>query len=330
MIICPNCNHENPDEAAQCELCYSPLPATSNCPECGASVQADATFCGQCGHNLKASTPSGAIPPTIVNGDSADESAQVESAIPPTVDSFTLESEIPATQSKKNQIPETELASSSTPPPESEEQVLTPNRVAESDLPQQVQAARESSLEENPWVYETPSADQGSVGGWPHQHLERDQIESSPEVDAASTTPDSMVEIKPEKESSSIPPKIAPPPSSNATQLQLVKASLLHVQTNTQIEIPQQLAVVHIGKPNSQIPPDVDVSGFPNSEIVSRVHADIRVEGDAFFLEDMGSSNGTYVNHTPLLTGDRHRLRTGDRIALGKGDKVTFIFQAEQ
>ncbi|MFM6181062.1 MAG: zinc-ribbon domain-containing protein, partial [Dolichospermum sp.] len=26
MIVCPNCNHPNPDGAVQCEACYSPLP----------------------------------------------------------------------------------------------------------------------------------------------------------------------------------------------------------------------------------------------------------------------------------------------------------------
>jgi pSer/pThr/pTyr-binding forkhead associated (FHA) protein len=111
------------------------------------------------------------------------------------------------------------------------------------------------------------------------------------------------------------------------TRLQIQTASLLHVQTQTRIELSYALPVIHIGKPNDQIPPDVDVSGFPDSEIVSRVHADIRVEGDTFYIEDMGSSNGTYINHTPLLPGNRHRLRSGDRIGLGKGDKVTFIFQ---
>jgi pSer/pThr/pTyr-binding forkhead associated (FHA) protein len=102
---------------------------------------------------------------------------------------------------------------------------------------------------------------------------------------------------------------------------------LLHVQTNTLIELPLNLSVIHIGKPNERIPPDVDVSGFPNSEIVSRIHADIRVEGDSFYIEDVGSSNGTYVNNLPLPLGNRHRLRPGDRIALGKGDRVTFLFQ---
>jgi len=51
------------------------------------------------------------------------------------------------------------------------------------------------------------------------------------------------------------------------------------------------------------------------------------VEGDACYLEDVGSSNGTYVNNTPLPKGNRHRLRPGDRISLGKGDLVTFLFQ---
>jgi pSer/pThr/pTyr-binding forkhead associated (FHA) protein len=109
--------------------------------------------------------------------------------------------------------------------------------------------------------------------------------------------------------------------------LQQVTARLLHIQTDREIELPQNLSVIHMGKPNDRIPPDVDVSGFPNSEIVSRIHADIRVEGDAHYIEDVGSSNGTYINNLPLLPGNRHRLRPGDRISLGKGDMVTFLFQ---
>jgi pSer/pThr/pTyr-binding forkhead associated (FHA) protein len=75
------------------------------------------------------------------------------------------------------------------------------------------------------------------------------------------------------------------------------------------------------------IPPDIDVSGFPDSDIVSRIHADIRAEGGSFYFEDTGSSNGTYINNLPLPAGNRHKLRAGDRISLGKGDKVSFVFQ---
>lgn len=122
---------------------------------------------------------------------------------------------------------------------------------------------------------------------------------------------------------------VAPPPIATATQLQTQAASLIHVQTQTTLELPQGLTVIHLGKPNEKVPPDVDVSGFANSDVVSRVHADIRVEEDIYYLEDTGSANGTYVNHTPLAPGNRHRLRSGDRLSLGKGDLVTFIFQID-
>jgi pSer/pThr/pTyr-binding forkhead associated (FHA) protein len=80
-----------------------------------------------------------------------------------------------------------------------------------------------------------------------------------------------------------------------------------------------------LGKSNDRIPPDIDMSGLPNSEFVSRIHADIRVEGDAYYIEDVESSNGT-INNMPFYLAT-HRLRPGDRIALGKGDMVTFLFQ---
>jgi pSer/pThr/pTyr-binding forkhead associated (FHA) protein len=82
-----------------------------------------------------------------------------------------------------------------------------------------------------------------------------------------------------------------------------------------------------MGKPNDRVPPDIDVSGFPDAEVVSRLHADIRVEGDSYYIEDAGSSNGTYINNTPLPKGNRHRLRQGDRVSLGKGDLVSFLLK---
>lgn len=234
MIVCPNCSHQNPDGAQACEACFTPLPATTACPYCGAPVQTDASFCGQCGSNLKTpNTPNVAEKPAA-------------SSLP---DPVILEKEPPESVIK---------STTSLPDPES---------------------------------------------------------------------PATVVSQPPEPlENLTIPP--LPAPSLHGkTQLQQQFARLQHIQTNTTIELPQNLSVIHIGKPNDQIPPDIDVSGFPNSEVVSRIHADIRVEGDAYYIEDVGSSNGTYINHNPLLPGNRHRLRSGDRISLGKGDLVTFLFQ---
>lgn len=118
-----------------------------------------------------------------------------------------------------------------------------------------------------------------------------------------------------------------PAPSNSQTQLQQQSARLLHIKTNKSIELPQHLPVIHVGKPNDKVPPDIDVSGLADSDVVSRIHANIRMEGDGYYIEDVGSANGTYINNMPLAVGNRHRLRPGDRISLGKNDLVTFLFQ---
>ncbi|MGB2925490.1 MAG: FHA domain-containing protein [Limnothrix sp.] len=232
MISCPNCNHQNPDGAVQCEACYTPLPLAISCPQCGASVQENATFCGQCGFNLKANA-------TSSNGTNTEVPSTV---VPPQPDASEADFDL-------IEIPEIEIL----------------------------------EIEES-----TPA-------------LEPDAA-ASPEPEAQPTAP-------------------------AATMIQTQSAKLLHVQTDVPLTIASGLSVVHIGKPNDVVPPDIDVSGFPNSEVVSRVHADLRLEEGSYYIEDTGSSNGTYINHVPLTVGNRHRLRAGDRIALGKGDKVTFIFQ---
>lgn len=226
MTSCPNCNHQNPDGAVQCEACYTPLPLATACPQCGASVQENATFCGQCGFNLKANvTPATAVP-------------------------------------------------------------------------------EPSSSSETPLAEEEPTA---ALSAFPNGTEEN----STPAATVAMATPTAAS---------------AP----MATTIQTQSVQLLHVQTDVPLNVPSGLTVVHIGKPNDVVPPDIDVSGFPSSEVVSRVHADLRLEEGLYYIEDTGSSNGTYVNHVPLAVGNRHRLRSGDRIALGKGDKVTFIFQTSQ
>jgi ribosomal protein L40E len=55
MIVCSSCQHQNPLGAVQCEACYTPLPAMTQCPNCGSINQTDAVFCGQCGFSLQLS-----------------------------------------------------------------------------------------------------------------------------------------------------------------------------------------------------------------------------------------------------------------------------------
>ena len=259
MIVCPNCNHQNPEGANQCEACYTPLSTTSGCPNCGAPVEPDATFCGQCGFNL--------LPEMTENTAKSTETIVNTSEIPEAEESQKPDPVVLPT------IPSIETSSS----------------------------AKSVTMELEKTIGPDPAM---SV------NIETEETGNPSEEKTEKPTTPSIT-----------------PPTNSPTKLQTYQARLLHLQSNTTVEIPQNLPVVHIGKPNEQIPPDIDVAGFSDSEIVSRVHAEIRLEGDAFFIEDLGSSNGTYINHTPLLPGNRHRLRAGDRIALGKEDKVTFIFE---
>lgn len=111
-----------------------------------------------------------------------------------------------------------------------------------------------------------------------------------------------------------------------STTVQKPRPYLLHLQTAQVMELPP-ISSIFLGKPNDRHPPQLDLSNLPDADIVSRVHAEIVVEEDDYFIEDKGSSNGTFINHVPLPPGDRHHLLSGDLIAFGKEDKVTFIFK---
>ena len=282
MIVCPNCNHPNPDGAVQCEACYTPLPTTSNCPNCGATVQTDAAFCGQCGYNLHSNAaPAAATSEATV---APDISVEVPELVEPDPllellqpDPLGINPEPNANQGTGSALPPTAISVSPEP---------APPLAAEIPPPAPAPAPAPAAVEPPPAPAPEP--------------------EPAPAPAAVEATPVL---------------------SASMTQLQQVTARLIHVQSDLNIELPQSLSVIHIGKPNDRIPPDVDVSGFSNSEIVSRIHADIRIDGDSHYVEDVGSSNGTYINNSPLLPGNRHRLRPGDRISLGKGDLVTFLFQ---
>jgi hypothetical protein len=65
--------------------------------------------------------------------------------------------------------------------------------------------------------------------------------------------------------------------------------------------------------------PDVDLDADDPEAKVSRRHARITRRGSEYFVEDLGSTNGTFVNRgRRLLPGDRQALRDGDEIIVGK------------
>jgi FHA domain len=65
--------------------------------------------------------------------------------------------------------------------------------------------------------------------------------------------------------------------------------------------------------------PEADV--FLDDVTVSRDHAVLVHRGGAWFLDDSGSLNGTYVNRKRI---DSHRLEDGDELQVGKY-KLTYL-----
>jgi len=121
--------------------------------------------------------------------------------------------------------------------------------------------------------------------------------------------------------------KTAPTP----TMLQLSRAVLIDNKSETSFELPPTKNTIYIGRANEELPVQVDLSDLEESDIISRVHAAIHSEGETFFLEDAGSSNGTWLNGEKLRAGVRFRkkLQSGDVVAFGKNQSIELTFEQE-
>ncbi len=212
-----------------------------------------------------------------------------------------------------------------------------PNGAPESEIPGEIEAPEAiETPEPDPVLDPDPAPDSESDSA-----LDPDPApDSEPDIDLPQASgeegepsPDPAIADLPAEEN--VPGTDTPvsvngmvPDPETATVVQShEKGQLLHLQTNTALPLPRERKVMHIGKPNNQVPPDVDVSDFPHAEIVSRIHADVHWDGSSYYLEDTGSANGTYVNSWPLPSHRRYQLRDGDRITLGKHDLISFVFQ---
>ncbi len=95
--------------------------------------------------------------------------------------------------------------------------------------------------------------------------------------------------------------------------------------TGTTLTIPQKGEVL-IGRGDPQITPQPDVDLGPHGggqAGVSRRHARLLYSTEGWLLEDLHSTNGTFLNGAPVLPGQPVRVSTGDII---RCSQVTLIF----
>jgi pSer/pThr/pTyr-binding forkhead associated (FHA) protein len=77
----------------------------------------------------------------------------------------------------------------------------------------------------------------------------------------------------------------------------------------------------HIGRWDADggVFPDVDLDDDDPEAKVSRRHARISLNDGEYSIEDLGSTNGTFINRgRRLVPGDKQSLRDGDEIIVGK------------
>lgn len=84
---------------------------------------------------------------------------------------------------------------------------------------------------------------------------------------------------------------------------------------------------VQIGRRNPAAPqsPDLDLEPFGGGSAgVSRQHARLLHQAEGWFLEDLQSTNGSYVNEVRLLPRRPVKLRSGDLVRFGQ---MTLVFE---
>ncbi|OGW34569.1 MAG: hypothetical protein A2010_03815 [Nitrospirae bacterium GWD2_57_9] len=97
--------------------------------------------------------------------------------------------------------------------------------------------------------------------------------------------------------------------------------------SGSKLEIPAKSEVV-VGRedPFSEVFPDLDLTDFGGADGgVSRKHAVIHRTDTGCTIEDMGSTNGTYVNKKRIQPHAPQEIKPGDEVRFGK---VAFSLQA--
>jgi len=141
---------------------------------------------------------------------------------------------------------------------------------------------------------------------------------------SARPAPPSVVAISAEAGAASVPApawraaSAAPPRASGHTA-----HATLTIQRGRSAgkEFPLNEDEAYIGRwdADSGIFPDVDLDADDPEAKVSRRHARITRRNGHYFIEDLGSTNGTFINRgRRLLPGDRQPLHDGDEIIIGK------------
>lgn len=119
-----------------------------------------------------------------------------------------------------------------------------------------------------------------------------------------------------------VAPPLAAPASRPADERNVIHAKLVIERGRSagkQFPLHSEDAGIGRWDADGGIFPDVDLDADDPEAKVSRKHARILRRNGQYYIEDVGSTNGTFINRgRRLLPGDRHPLQDGDELIVGK------------
>jgi len=92
-------------------------------------------------------------------------------------------------------------------------------------------------------------------------------------------------------------------------------------------EFPLDRDVLALGRrsPADSIFPEIDLTEADTESYISRRHGRIVRQEGRLLYEDVGSSNGSFLNGNRLVAGVQAEIREGDRLRLGKTEMVFLV-----
>lgn len=119
------------------------------------------------------------------------------------------------------------------------------------------------------------------------------------------------------------PKRVARPTPLPPSPVQTGPCVLQHAATGQRFALDPARSEFLIGRPDpvTGITPDVNLGPLDNSRSLSRRHAKLLCEGGLFFVrEEVGTTNGTFVNGQRVATGSTTPLKPGDKLRFGQVD----------
>jgi len=360
MANCPNCGSTTSEGAIFCDQCgtrlsqpevaapeAAPAPAGGSmiCPSCGAGNVPGEAFCDFCGSPLDAPVPTVQEVPEL---EPVSQEAELEVATKPAA---------PPAEEAAPPVDEATSAATESPALAAAEEPVCPacGEVVSAD--EAFCAACGASLalapippEPVPEAEPEPAAVAAPSAPAPPEPI----AEPEPVTEAAPPEP----VTEPEPAADAAPPAPAPPPppapaeapacpacgseieagdvfcSACGYTLQAAPAPapapdgprLVIADSGAEIPLPAG-GEIFVGRedPVSGIYPQVDLTPHGGEEGgVSRQHARFIVEGGSYFVEDLDSTNFTFVNKQKLAPKTRQGVGDGDEIRFGR---VTAVFR---